>query len=588
MATRTEVRMPAWIPMPLPAAWLDRLLMLPRLNELYGEACRRADGRPLFEPLLETLGVECACPDEDLARIPATGPVVVVANHPFGLLEGPLLGHLLLRVRPDVRFLGNSALMVVPELREFIFAVDPFGGPGAAQRNLASLRKSLEWLAGGGLLVVFPAGEVSSLRLPRMKVEDPAWNPAAVRLARRSGATVVPVFVHGANGSGFQAAGLLHPRLRTALLGRELLNKRGHTVRVAIGNPMRAARLAELSSEDKATEYLRRRAHTLQWRRASGAAAAPCRPRRSAAVIEAVAPAEMEREVNALPGSQLLTKTSDFCVYIADSGQIPRTLREIGRLREITFREAGEGTGQALDLDRFDSHYEHLFAWNAARREIVGAYRLTETERVLRRSGVNGLYTASLFHIQPELFHQLGPAIELGRSFIRSEYQRSYMPLLSLWKGIGQVVGRRPECRYLFGPVSISGDYSSASREIMVSYLQGKCTEGGLRFHVRPRRAFRSKLADEMRPLAALLGGMDELCEVVADIEPGGRSIPVLLRHYLNVGGRFLGFSVDKSFAGVVDGLVLVDLLRTEPKLLRRHLGEDGARRFTEFHRGRM
>lgn len=568
------------LPMPMPGAWLNRLLQLGELENLYDQARQRAQGKPLFGALLNALDVDCDCKEQDLKRIPARGGVVVVANHPFGLLDGPVLGTLLLRVRPDVRFLANSVLASVPELRDYLFPVDPFGGPSATAVNIASLRRGLEWLKDGGLLVVFPAGEVASMRPPRWKVEDACWHPAAARLVRRSGATVVPVYVHGSNGAGFQAAGLLDPRWRTALLGRELLNKRGQRVRVNVGTPVSAARLAALGNEAAVTEYLRRRAHLLRWRQSSTYAA----PRHQKAVAHESESTLIQREICALPTARRMAQAGSLAVYSAAAAEIPHTLREIGRLRELTFRLAGEGTGKELDLDHFDSHYQHLFVWNAERNELAGAYRLAETAQLIEQRGLRSLYTASLFHLRGELFRKLGPAIELGRSFVRPEYQRAYQPLLLLWRGIGETVARHPECRYLFGPVSISPSYGAAARQLMVSYLQDHCLDGALRLYVRPRRAFRCRWASEIAPLAARVDGLSELDEALADIEPDGRTTPVLLRHYMNVGGRFLAFSVDRQFSDVIDGLVVVDLLRTNPRLLRRHLGEIGAQRFLDHH----
>jgi putative hemolysin len=261
-------------------------------------------------------------------------------------------------------------------------------------------------------------------------------------------------------------------------------------------------------------------------------------------------------------------------------------LGEIGRLREQTFRLAGEGTGRALDLDRFDEDYEHLFLWNAAREEIAGAYRVGETERLLARRGVGGLYTSTLFRFQADFFRRLGPALELGRSFVRPEYQRQFHPLLLLWKGIGQFIVRRPECRRLFGPVSVSATYSRASRELMAAFLATRCGESPLARLVEPRRPFRTRIhmAGDVRRLAAMLPGLEDLCSLVEDLEPGRRPVPVLLRQYLNLGGRFLAFNVDARFAGVLDGLVLVDLLETNAKTRERHLGAAGARRLVEYH----
>jgi len=563
----------------LPFPWLEPLLQLEPLGRLY-EGARRRQG-PLFESVLEELGVTIECGGADLERIPKSGAAVVVANHPYGLLEGPVLGHLLTQRRADVRFLANSLLAAVPELEPYVIPVDPFGGRVAARANRAPLRRALEWLKEGGLLVVFPAGEVSALRMGRWRVEDRAWHPAAARLIAATGATAVPLFVHGTNGAAFQTAGLLHPTLRTALLPRELLNKRGARVRVSIGQAVPAARMEEMTPEE-ATGYLRRRTEALAFR-ARGRAEERSGAR--AEVASALGPERLRAEIRALPEETVLLRSGEFSVYLAEARQIPHALHEIGRLREVTFRAAGEGTGQAIDLDRYDAHYQHLFLWNREKEEIAGAYRVAATDEVLRREGVAGLYTASLFKLQPELFRRLGPALELGRSFVRGEYQRSYLPLLLLWKGIGAYVARRPQYRHLFGPVSIAGDYAPVARQLMVSFLQERCQEPRLRRFVRPRRGLPVWQGAGVRQLAAVLKTPEDLSELVADLDAAGRPLPVLVRHYLNVGGRFLAFSVDPAFSGVVDGLVVVDLLETSEKLLQRYLGAGGAAALRARHR---
>lgn len=563
----------------LPAAWLKPLLPLDPLVRLYEDV--RQKRRPLFESVLEEMGITIECEQADLERIPKSGAVVVVANHPYGLLEGPVLGHLLMKRRADVRFLANSLLSAVPELEPYVIPVDPFGGSSATRANLAPLRRALEWLKGGGLLVVFPAGEVSALRMGRWRVEDGSWNPAAARLIAATGASAAPIFVHGTNGAAFQVAGLLHPKLRTALLPRQLLNKRGARIRVSIGHPIGAGRLKGLRPEE-ATAYLRQRTVALAWRRSAPA----WRQKASPVEVAAARRPELARgEIEALGPDAVLARSGEFEVYLAEAHQIPNGLHEIGRLRELTFRAAGEGTGKPIDLDRYDSYYQHLFLWNREKGEIAGAYRLAATDEVLRRMGMTGLYTASLFRLHAELFRRLGPALELGRSFVRAEYQRSYQPLLLLWKGIGAYVARRPQYRYLFGPVSISGDYAPAARQLMVAFLQRQCQEPKLKRFVRPRRGLLVWQGAGVRQVAALLQTPEDLSELVADLDVAGRPLPVLVRQYLNVGGRFLAFSVDPAFSGVVDGLVLVDLMRTNEKLLQRYLGPGGAARFLAWHR---
>jgi len=257
-----------------------------------------------------------------------------------------------------------------------------------------------------------------------------------------------------------------------------------------------------------------------------------------------------------------------------------------GRLRERTFRAVGEGTGRSADIDDFDGYYEHLFIWDAPAREIVGAYRLGRTDRIARRFGKQGLYTSTLFEYHDLFFKLLGPALELGRSFVRAEQQKSFAPLLLLWRGIGEYVGRHPEYCKLLGPVSISGDYCLVSRALLVQFLRQRNFDPLAPAMVRARTPFRGHLSprslggaqpDDLQTLSALLAGL----------EPDGKGAPVLLRQYLKLGGRVLGFNIDPGFGNSLDCLVLVDLRRTEPRVLEKYMSEAAWQSFRQLHHRR-
>lgn len=542
-------------------------------------------GPALFARFLEKLGVRWHCPPEAIRRIPRAGPVVLVANHPFGLVEGATLGALLADIRSDVKFLGNSMLAAVPGIEPYLIPVDPFGN--AAGSNWRGMRRSLEWLRQGGLLVTFPSGEVAALKLPTLEIAEPQWNERIARLIRLAGAGAVPVFFHGANSPAFHLAGLIDPRLRTAMLAQELVNKRGRTIRVAIGGPVRPATVASFTTDREAVDYLRQRTYVLQSRvlpSRSGAVVPPLfhiqppRPK----IAAAVEPGLLREEAARLDSENILLEAGDYRVCVAQAAHIPNTLREIGRLREIAFRKAGEGSGRSLDLDRFDAHYLHLWVAHKETAEISGAYRLAGTDTVASPSD---LYTSTLFRFRPSVLKRLHPAIELGRSFVRPEHQKSYQALLLLWKGIGRWVARHPKYRLLFGPVSISRDYSEASRALIVSYLEAR--RGELAGEVSPRRQFRAGRAcgRGVALLAPLLKNLEELSDVVAELESDGKGVPVLLRQYLQLGGTVLAFNVDRAFSGVVDGLVVVDLARLAPPVLEKYLGREGAVTFRSVHR---
>ncbi|MEW6337476.1 MAG: lysophospholipid acyltransferase family protein [Acidobacteriota bacterium] len=570
---------------------VERWLALDRLQHAYDRLEGARDTRSFIRAVLDGLSVEVRVSPAAEERVPRTGPLVIVANHPFGAIEGLALADAVLAVRPDVLVMANLVLGRIPELRPLFGLVDPFGTRRSARASAAGLRASLAHLESGGALVVFPAGEVSHLDLARRAVTDPAWSTTAVRLARRTGARVLPAHVAGANGPLFQVAGLVHPALRTALLPRELLQSQGRVLQIRLGRPLPPERLAMIPGDGEATAYLRQRAYALAGPRAHPRQGRPrlIPARRGAAlprVIDAVPPELMRGEVAALPSAQLMASCGELQAWVAGARQIPATVREIGRLRELTFRAVGEGSGNPVDLDRFDDHYLHLFVWHPGRDEVVGAYRLGPVDVIAGILGPRGLYTSTLFRMTPALIKSLGNAIELGRSFVRPEYQRGHQPLLLLWRGIGAFVAERPRYRHLFGPVSISQSYSRASQDLMVAFLRECAAADVPRGAVRPRRPFRSAARRDIDvgSIVPHLHGVDDLSELVAEIEADGKGVPVLLRQYLNLGGRILEFNVDPEFSGVVDGLILVDLARAERRLLDRYLGRERAEVFLSHH----
>ncbi|MFG0317592.1 MAG: lysophospholipid acyltransferase family protein [Planctomycetota bacterium JB042] len=565
---------------------VERLLALDRLDEAYLGLERGLDPFDFAAAALDALGVDVAVREGDLARIPAEGPVVVVANHPFGGVEGMVLARLLGRVRPDVRLVVNRMLGRIPELRELFFLVDVFGGERAARENVAPLRRAMRWARDGGLLAFFPAGEVSHLHLRRRQVQDPAWNPNVARVARAAGATVVPVYFDGRNGGLFQMAGLVHPRLRTALLPRELLNKGRCRLEVRVGRPISPARLNRLATDDERIAYLRARTELLR-HRSSRPEASP----EPAAVVPVAAPmpaASLAAEVDALPDDRTLARQGALRTVLFRAVEAPALMAEIARLRERTFRDAGEGTGRASDRDRFDPHYLHLAVFDDGARRIAGACRMGPTDRILRAHGPDGLYTSTLFKFRRGFFDRLGPALELGRSFVVPEHQRDGRTLGLLWKGIARFVARHPRYRTLFGPVSSSAVSSKASQALMVEWIKRFAMADGLKALVRPRR--RPRLGAHCRAVresTLALEGLNELSAGVLDLEPEPRGVPVLVREYLKLGGRFCAFHRDPDFADVLDALVVVDLFGTPRRVLERNMGREGAEGFLAFHAAR-
>lgn len=568
-----------------------RLIPMAEVQELY-ERVRSAPHGFQLDALLKEMQIDLQVHPADLERIPAKGPLVAVANHPFGVLDGAAIGVLLSRVRSDVRVVTNSLLEGVPELANHCFFVDPFRRRSSVERNSKALKQAYEWLQSGGAIAIFPAGEVSQLDVGKAQVADAAWNTIAARLIRKTSATALPVYFCGHNSIGFQLLGLIHPRLRTLVLMQEFLQQRGKRVEVRIGSSIPADLIANIASDSEATEYLRLRTYLLSYR-GKKHFSIPTKmravlPRKAQEPIAPEIPASLvERDIANLPSDRLLTETSEFAVYAARADEIPHLLEELGRVREITFRAAGEGTGKAADLDEFDSYYWHLLLWSKDHKELVGAYRAGNTDEIIRAHGIKGLYTNTCFRYDERLFLKIGSALELGRSFVRTEYQRQYAPLLLLWKGIARFIALHPETPVVYGAVSISNEYSPLSREMIVQYFQSR--EDGSEFTelIHPRTPFRSpKLRRwDCRAFCNALHNLDDLAEPISDLEQDGKGIPILIRQYAKLGGRLVGFNLDRKFSDVVDGLVIVDLRQTDPAVMDRYMGKDGYAAFRRFHK---
>jgi putative hemolysin len=538
--------------------------------------------------------VELRVDAADTARIPATGPVVVVANHPFGMLDGAVLAVLLTRVRPDVKVMTNYLLRDVPELAQHCIFVDPFqsdvSGNGI-QVNRRALREALAWLQQGGMLAIFPAGEVSHWQFPQGEIADPVWNDTAARLIRRTGASALPLYFCGRNSVSFHLFGMIHPRLRTAFLLQEFLHQEGRTVEVRVGGEIPGDSLAGIADDREAIEYLRWRTYLLARRsRREKSWPAAVQSKIAEKVQEPVAPTEpaemLAAELSSLAPDRCLAQNGDLAVYLAKANETPRMLLELGRLREVTFRLAGEGTGNSRDLDRFDRYYWHVLLWNKTKQELVGAYRAGNTAEILAERGVRGLYTSTCFRYDARFFEKTGSALELGRSFVRPEYQRQYAPLLLLWKGIARLLATHAETPVLFGAVSISNDYSKASREMIVRFFEERMRDDELAGLVEPRQPFRPAGLRpwDCRAMCHALRDVEELSQPITDVETDGKGLPILLRQYARIGGKMVGFNVDRKFSNVLDGLVVVDLRKTEPAVLERYMGREAAARFRQRH----
>ena len=571
------------------ASFSQDLLFTPGLRRIYANARQHSD-KSLLEAVLAEMKLKTEIAPEDLARIPASGPVLVVANHPFGMLDGVVLGATLLRVRTDVKLVTNHLLQRIPELDQNCIFVDPFNRKNSKQSNASGMKQAIAHLRLGGMVAIFPAGEVSHWQPQHGEVTDPEWSQTVSRIVRITQATVLPVMFLGSNSLPYHAFGMIHPVLRTIQLPHQFVNKTGRSIQLRIGAPIPPDRISRIKDDAAATRYLRWRTYLLKKRGLNQQVPAwirdlrPAQKRPMRAVAAETPLAKLRTELQTLGPHQIIHETRDFAVFVTEAAQTPQIINEIGRLREITFRRAGEGTGKKKDLDVFDDYYKHLVLWHKEEQRIAGAYRFVNTQDVVPFRGVQGLYTSTLFKYHPQLFAQLGPALELGRSFISVEYQKHYAPLLMLWKGIAQYVAAHPETPVLFGAVSMSNGYQKASRELLVQFFQSQPAHPFAQW-VRPRRMFRLRRLRswELQTMREVLD-IEEVSHSIAHLEQDGKGIPVLLRQYLKLGGELLGFNVDRRFSDVLDGLIIVDLRKADAARLATYMGKEGVAGFHRYH----
>ena len=556
------------------------MLGINKINRLYSEASGK-EGIDFARAVLDQLGIVVETDAGRLGFIPEKGPFVLVSNHPHGALDGLLLMGKVARIRPDVKVLGNFLLTKIDTLNEFFLPVDPFDAKNG--RNISGVRRAVEHLKAGRPLVVFPAGEVSTYRKGFSKIEDKPWSRSVSKLILRAGVPVIPAYIEGCNSLIFHLLGKIHPMLRTVRLPLELINKKGRSVAVAFGSAVPAKLLKEIGSAESVSDFLRANVYCLRSVLTDTAAATEeleavrratvsrlgFRKKRKAGggksvadeLAEPVDPLLLGRELDALADERMLTRVGNMCLFCAPTSVIPLTMKEIARLREVTFRAVGEGTQLETDSDEYDDLYEHLFVWDAEKQAIAGAYRIGFGDVLLDNRGFEGFYTYTLFEFSRRLNDVLRQSIELGRSFVVPGYQRRSQTLLLLWRGILHVLLRNPSYRYLMGPVSMSGGYAMAAKWLLIDYIKANHWNAELARYVVPRNGVgalgRPAVDEEM---IRRIVSTDEIDKLIRDVEPSGQGMPVLMKKYLQLGGRVMGFNIDPLFNDALDAMLILDL----------------------------
>ncbi len=521
------------------------------------------EGFDFVEGVLRYFDFSLRLRDNERARIPASGRVMIVANHPIGSLDGLALLQLVRATRPDVRIVANDVLSGIGPLEPLLLPVNNMGG-NTPRQNLRNIRAYLEQ---DGAVIIFPAGEVS--RLGARGVRDGKWHGGFVKLASATAAPILPIFVAGRNSVFFYSLSFLAKPLSTVWLVREMFKQSHNVVDARVGNPIPHHSYRGYNANAKRLAKLFRK-HVYRLARNG---------RPIFQTEETVAPAEsrllLKRELGAC---EQLGETPDgkqILLYRQRPGDC--VMRELGRLRELTFRSVGEGSGLPRDIDRFDRDYLHLILWDANELEIAGAYRFGDAAQLTRQRGLEGLYTHSLFRFGAAMQPYFDQGLELGRSFVQPRYQ-DRRSLDYLWWGIGAFLQRHPQYRYLFGPVTISAYYGRECTAHLAYYYQ---QHHGGNLAVEARLPFESDAAlrAELESTYSDVDREEGFRRLRSTLKAKGLCVPPLYKHYMDAaepdGVAVAAFNIDPDFADCVDGFVMLDLTRLKPSRQKRYLGSE-------------
>jgi len=545
---------------------LMKLLKISTLNKIYNRN-KHLSRTEFLDGILNEFQIKFEIPDEDLKRLPKDGAYITISNHPLGGIDGILLLKLMLEQREDFKIIANFLLHRIEPMKPYIMPVNPFEDRKDIKSSIAGFKNSLLHLKEGKPLGIFPAGEVSTYRDGKLVVDKP-WEEAAIKLIQKAEVPVVPIYFHAKNSKLFYQLSKISDTFRTAKLPSELLTQKRRVIKVRIGRSISINDQKEHTTIEEFSKFLRQKTYML-----SNAFETPKRletisstlkvPKIPKKIVTPVSLDEMIKEVKDLQsGDFRLLKSKNYEVYLAPANKVPNILREIGRLREITFREVGEGTNEAIDLDKFDTYYHHMFLWDDDKKIIVGAYRMGLGSKIFEMYGIDGFYLQDLFRFEPELYKMMSQSIEMGRAFIIKDYQQKPMPLFLLWKGIVHTTLRYPEHKFLIGGVSISNQFSNFSKSLMIEFMKSHYYDPYVAQYVHPKKEFKVKLKDADKDFVfdETEADLNKFDKIIDEVEPGALRLPVLLKKYIKQNARLVAFNVDPLFNNAVDGLMYIKI----------------------------
>jgi len=540
-----------------------KIIKISTLNKIYDRNKHLKDVE-FLNAILDEFQIKFEIPEEDLKRLPKEGPYITISNHPLGGIDGILLLKLMLEREPNFKIIANFLLHRIEPLKPYIMPVNPFENHKDSSSSVIGLKETFRHLSDGKPLGMFPAGEVSTYKDEKLVV-DKAWEEGAIKVIRKAQVPVIPIYFHANNSKLFYFLSKISGTLRTAKLPSELLTQKDRVIKVRIGKPISVAEQNEHQTIEEYTEFLRKKTYMLAnaYEKDSKLLTTPTILKATAKpakqIVTGANQEKMIAEVEKLRSKDArLLQSKNYEVYLTKADDIPNIMHEIGRLREITFRAVGEGTNESIDLDKFDNYYHHMFLWDDETKEIAGAYRMGLGSQIFAEHGINGFYLQDLFRFEPELYDMMSKSIEMGRAFVKAEYQQKPMPLFLLWKGIVHTTLRYPEHKFLIGGVSISNQFSEFSKSLMIEFMKSHFYDPYVAQYIHPKKEYRVKLKDADKDFVfnEAEADLNKFDKIIDEVEPGNLRLPVLIKKYIKQNARVVAFKVDPLFKNAVVSLI--------------------------------
>lgn len=577
--------------------FLMKITRLSSINTFY-DSIAHLEGIDYADAIIKHYEIDYEIPEEDFRRLPKEGPYITVSNHPLGAIDGILLLKLMGEQRSDYKVMVNFLLKRMVPIVPYTIAINPFEDRKDVKNSLAGFKSALLHLKEGHPLGIFPAGEVSTNKDGKLIVDKP-WEAAALKLIRKAEVPVVPIYFHAKNSKLFYRLSKISGIFRTAKIPSEVYSQRNRPIKIRIGQPISVKSQKEQETLEEYTDLLRKKTYILSnaYEKERLIDQIPTTlkiPKAPKKIASAQRTEVIQGEIEKLREKDCrLLQSKNYEVFLAKEHDMPFILKEIGRQREVTFREIGEGTNNAIDLDVFDTYYHHLFLWDDVEKEIVGAYRMGMGSEIFEAYGIDGFYLQDLFRVEPELYGMMKQSIEMGRAYIVKEYQQKPMPLFLLWKGIVHTTLRHPEHKYLIGGVSISNQFSNFSKSLMIEFMKSHYWDPYVAQYIHPKKEFKVKLKDADKEFVfdETQADLNKFDRIIDEVEPGSLRLPVLIKKYIKQNAKVIAFNVDPLFNNSVDGLMYIkiaDLPESTVKPVMEEFQAELERKFAEAHQNTL